>query len=79
MNGQLDLAMSEAAEKVARLGYASAEVDLKDVMLAGLGHISEKIEQRTFSVKIDGKKAMAAGAVVGAFIVGLAQAVRELF
>lgn len=80
MNGQLDLAIAEALEKVAQYGYKSDQVDLKDVMLAGFGHIAGKIEQRPAPwLQLDGKKALAAGAAVGAFIVGLAQALQVLF
>ena len=58
---QMQRAIEEATEKVAREGYASAEVGQKEVILAGLGYVASRLDQRLTLVRVDGKRWFWAG------------------
>lgn len=73
---QLKNAIDAATSRLMEQGTASA--DLKDIMLAGFGYLAERMDSRTVILKLDSKKAFAAGAALGGGIAaGIATVLRQ--
>ncbi len=76
-NRQMTSAIRAATERVMAYGYRDHQkVTDRDVMLAGFGHVAEQLADRTFVLKLEGKKSFALGGVLGGLIVGIIPALQ---
>ncbi|KKN35592.1 hypothetical protein LCGC14_0782020 [marine sediment metagenome] len=79
-SNQIHIAIEEAQKIVAQKGVDGA--DLKYVVLAGFGHMTEnfqKSQKGVIHIKLDGKRLLALGILVGGMVIGFFKSVAGLF